>query len=384
MSDEAHQQYEFDMAVSFAGEDRAYVNDIAEAVKSGGVKVFYDEDYEVEAWGQDGVEYFTNVYQNRARYAVMFVSQHYAEKVWTNLERRAVLARAATQRGAYVLPVRLDDTELPGLLPTVIYLDARRYGIEKLVEAIKTKVGGSALEKPTSVVLDGKVPRSPETIEALVSERPDGWEYMLYAALLNAGMEKLEPKYRDYVMGYAPRTGRHIAREDLNDVVQAGIGAALAITNNFNAVFQPDVQERAFGPAGEPGDPDRIAHMAERFVSVYEDFLDWAAELRGTSAAGSGAEVFQALALWVGQPIEECRRFVREFVSEADTFTERLAAAENIELTLRITLELDEEISDAVLTKMRQALTEGDQNSWLDASGHDNVASATDGRYSGR
>jgi hypothetical protein len=73
------EQYEFDIAVSFAGEDRDYVSEVVAGVK-GDVKVFYDEDYAVESWGEDGVEYFSGVYLSRARYAVMFVSQHYAAR----------------------------------------------------------------------------------------------------------------------------------------------------------------------------------------------------------------------------------------------------------------------------------------------------------------
>jgi hypothetical protein len=39
-------------------------------------------------------------------------------------------------------------------------------------------------------------------------------------------------------------------------------------------VLASDVQDAAFGLPGEPGDPDRIIHLAERFVSVQEELLD--------------------------------------------------------------------------------------------------------------
>ena len=41
-------------------------------------------------------------------------------------------------------------------------------------------------------------------------------------------------------------------------------------------------RQRAFGRSYEEGDPDRIAHLAKRWNSVYEEFLDWAASMRGT------------------------------------------------------------------------------------------------------
>ena len=134
---------EFDIAVSFAGENREYVADVVEGVKAAGFTVFYDDDHQADMWGQDGVEYLSNVYQNRARYVVFFVSRHYAEKMWTRVERRASMSRAMTERREYVLPVRLDDTELEGLLPTTFYLDANRLGLDQIVELIKQKLEGN-------------------------------------------------------------------------------------------------------------------------------------------------------------------------------------------------------------------------------------------------
>lgn len=354
------QQYEFDVAVSFAGENRDYVSEVVEAIKDE-VKVFYDEDYEVEAWGEDGIEYFTNVYLNRARYVLMFVSRAYDKKMWTKVERRSALARAAAQRSAYILPIQLDDTQLDGLLPTVIYLDSRRLGIEGVVRAIKSKVSDSALTRPPSALLDGKVPRTQEAIEALMTERVGWWEYLLYAGLLKVNMDELEPKYRDFAMGYARRNGRHVGKDELVNFSQSAMASISAIVDNFNAVLGAEVQELAFGKPGEPGDVDRIVHMAEKFISVYEDFMDWAAELRGTSVSvGSGPEAIRLLARWAEQPVEECRRFVRDFVAELDTVEERVAAGEQIILEMPVTLELDDAISSEFHEKLRAAIEDDD------------------------
>jgi hypothetical protein len=99
--------YDYDVALSFAGEDRTYVEDVASALKSVGLKVFYDADFLAETWGEDLVELFEAVYRIRSRFVVMFVSRHYAEKEWTRHERRSALARAMQEKSAYVLPVRL-------------------------------------------------------------------------------------------------------------------------------------------------------------------------------------------------------------------------------------------------------------------------------------
>ena len=351
-------EYRFDFAVSFAGEDRGYVKEVVDGTK-GERTVFYDDDYQVEMWGEDLVEYFTNLYQHQARYVVMFISRHYAEKMWTNLERRSALARAVNQRGPYILPVRLDDTQLPGLLPTVSYLDARRIGLSGLIEAIKFKVAGSA---PVSVQQssDTKVPRSKEAIQALMTGREGLWEYRLYAGLLRVNLDELEPKYRDHVMGYARSNGTMVTKESLPDRVRTESSSLLNTIDNFNKVLGSEVQEAAFGRPGEPGEVDQIVHLAQRFVSVYEDLMDWSTNVRGLVAMGGHTRAaLQLLAKATDQPLKVMRSFVNEFVAEMDTIEERLAAGETgIKIEMILKLELDESVSSELMHEVESALRE--------------------------
>src|SRR5690348_10215742 len=115
----------YDVALSFAGEDREYVDQVATYLRRAGVEVFYDKYEQVDLWGKDLYEHLSDVYQNRARYTVMFVSRPYAEKLWPRHERRGAQARAFRECREYILPARFDDTEVPGLPKTVGYLDLR-------------------------------------------------------------------------------------------------------------------------------------------------------------------------------------------------------------------------------------------------------------------
>lgn len=132
----------FDVCLSFAGEQRDYVERIAVALKDAGLKVFYDQDEDVAAslWGRDLGEALDYVYRQGSRFCVMFISADYAAKAWTNHERRSALARAI-EHDEYVLPARFDDTELPGLRPTVGYLDLREIAPATLVEFVLRKFG---------------------------------------------------------------------------------------------------------------------------------------------------------------------------------------------------------------------------------------------------
>ncbi len=56
----------------------------------------------------------------------MVLSRHYAKKLWSNHERESAQARAFQQNEEYILPIKLDDTEIPGIRPTTGYLDGRK------------------------------------------------------------------------------------------------------------------------------------------------------------------------------------------------------------------------------------------------------------------
>jgi len=115
-------QADYDIAISFAGEDRPQAEELASALQRLAVRVFYDAYEKAELWGKDLNAHLAELYQNRARFCIMLISKHYASKLWTAQERKAMQAAALRHDSEYILPVRLDDTEIPGLLPTTAYL----------------------------------------------------------------------------------------------------------------------------------------------------------------------------------------------------------------------------------------------------------------------
>ncbi|RLI53596.1 MAG: hypothetical protein DRP09_15335 [Candidatus Thorarchaeota archaeon] len=115
----------YDVALSFAGEQREYVGEVFLILHKKGIKVFYDELFKTTTWGKDLAEYFMDVYYRQSRYCIMFISKEYVSKAWPTFERRHVIARFIEGHGDYILPVRFDDSEVPGLPSTIGYIDAR-------------------------------------------------------------------------------------------------------------------------------------------------------------------------------------------------------------------------------------------------------------------
>lgn len=143
MNSDAATEPEYDVALSFAGEQRQYVESVAAALRDLGVRPFYDDYEKVALWGKDLYEHLDWVYQRAARYCVMFVSEDYARKVWTTHERRSAQARALQSSTEYVLPARFDSTEVPGLRSTVGYVDLQSMSPVDLASLIVQKLGPS-------------------------------------------------------------------------------------------------------------------------------------------------------------------------------------------------------------------------------------------------
>jgi hypothetical protein len=137
---EAKKPEHYDIALSFAGENRPYVEEVADGLKAAGVSVFYDNFEGANLWGKNLIEHLAVVYAN-SRFVVMFISKEYVEKAWTAHERRHAQARALFAQKEYILPARFDDTEVPGMTNTVAFQDLRNTTPGQLVELILAKLG---------------------------------------------------------------------------------------------------------------------------------------------------------------------------------------------------------------------------------------------------
>jgi hypothetical protein len=130
----------YDVALSFAEEDRSFVNDVAEYLRQHDIRFFYDDDKRIETWGINLYTYLDEVYREEATYCVLFISRYYKEKRWTNHERVRAQARAFYENQEYVLPFKFDNTEIEELQDSIAYLTVERYNAAQLAQAIVDKV----------------------------------------------------------------------------------------------------------------------------------------------------------------------------------------------------------------------------------------------------
>ena len=130
----------FDVAISVAGPDKQYARELAEQLEEAGYSAFYYEFYPEYLWGKDLALTFDEIFRKRSRFCVIFVSKDYCDRVWTVHELKSALARTVEEKGnEYILPIRIDDVELDGLLPTIAYLNIDT-GIPKIGELLIKKL----------------------------------------------------------------------------------------------------------------------------------------------------------------------------------------------------------------------------------------------------
>jgi hypothetical protein len=350
---ESEQPYDFDVALSYAGENRSYVHEVANHLRAHGLRVFYDEFYTAELWGQDLYVYLDNVYRERARFTVVFISQSYVAKPWPSHERQSAQARALNELGPYLLPVRFDDSILPGLRPTVAYLDASSIAPDQLAQLVINKLADAPGTSSPAPVITG-VPRTADEQRQLLMQRPPAWEFMLYASVLLLRRAALEEKWRDNEIRYARRTGKYMDQETAIDYLTSAAHDAMMIADGLNRVLDSDAQNSAFGAPGEPADPARIEHLAMRLISVYEEFLDWAANLRGVGVPSQLQNALELAARLAELPARQIREFVDYYVAQVEQIPEQLLRGEPVRLEMTLKIDIDDDALSAFTNELER------------------------------
>lgn len=242
-----------------------------------------------------------------------------------------------TDRIFLLIPARFCDTGTPGI--------GKRPLGNAVAEALVEGEVVATAELPSRGVDEPKidrVPRTPEEEAQLIAARPDAWEFLLFASVLRRQMDALEPKYRDHELRFAlPGQGPVLEGLEATQLLKNAFAESRALIGNVDRVFDQSAQERAFGALGEPGDPDRIEHMASRVIAIYDGLLDWAARLRGTPVEDEFSRAVEVASRMVDLAIQQFREFVASVKSQMDALPSLLAAETEEPVSFTLTLRLD-------------------------------------------
>ncbi|MEE8526427.1 MAG: TIR domain-containing protein, partial [Thermoanaerobaculia bacterium] len=114
----------FQIALSFPGEHREFVERIADclAEKTGREGVLYDGYYEAEFARPDLDTYLQSLYHDQSELIAVFLCAEYERKEWCGLEWRAIRDLLKKRQTTHLMPLRFDETEIPGLFSIDNYM----------------------------------------------------------------------------------------------------------------------------------------------------------------------------------------------------------------------------------------------------------------------
>lgn len=137
----------YDIAVSFAGAQRALVEPVVRTCQALGLKVFYDEDNTVEFWGRNFITGMRAIYGGkRARYFVPFLSKEYLASAYPMDEFTTAMRRAIEiSADSYLLPIIVGSVQVPPELlnPVIGYLRLEDHTPDELAQIIADRVGAA-------------------------------------------------------------------------------------------------------------------------------------------------------------------------------------------------------------------------------------------------
>lgn len=166
--------YQYQVALSFAGEDRFVARKFAKLLKDNDIRVFYDEYEQADLWGKDLYRHLTKVYKEYSEYCVIFVSENYSHKLWTQHELQQAQARAFLENREFILPIRLDNTEIPGIPETVSYLDINTVPLDQIAQLLMTKLESHSFMRSTVIPNNINVDRETSRISQQERFIPQG------------------------------------------------------------------------------------------------------------------------------------------------------------------------------------------------------------------
>lgn len=139
----------YDVALTYAGEDRGYVERVAVECERLGVRVFYDRSLTHHLWGNDLNVDCLNAYRHESSFVVAFISEYYLAKRWTKKEFEAARGAPEARIYDYLLPARFGISESPGMPSDIADVDLRQISAEMLAEIIFQKVSAHRQSEAT-------------------------------------------------------------------------------------------------------------------------------------------------------------------------------------------------------------------------------------------
>lgn len=149
----------------------------------------------------------------------------------------------------------------------------------------------------------------------LAVEKPDGWEYLLFAAVLKDNLDKLDELRYDLKYGITFKNViLYNEPTEIIDFVQMKCRELENRVGMLNEIINNAFSE-AIGEPGVSGNAEYIIYVAEKLIEVYKNVHEWSLEFRSIMVP----DEFQNLLLCVSQFSQTMIEDIENFISDYDT-----------------------------------------------------------------
>ena len=155
----------------------------------------------------------------------------------------------------------------------------------------------------------------------LVVEKPDLWEYLLFAEVLKENLNKLDDLRYD--MKYGISFERTVCFEnpiEILDYVRAK-NKELIRKNEILCVVLNEALKEALGEPGVPGDAEYIIYVAEKLIEVYRSDHFWTLDFKCVSVP----EMFEKLIEYASELSKSIIEDIENFIDDYDKRINELA-----------------------------------------------------------
>lgn len=113
-------EFIYDVAISFAGENRELAGFIVDSLRKSDYEVFFDEFYEANYLGTSWESHFEKIFNKESRYVICILDKYHKEKIWTTFERDCFSERI---KDGAVIPIFLDNTKFKSITSDIACLE---------------------------------------------------------------------------------------------------------------------------------------------------------------------------------------------------------------------------------------------------------------------
>jgi len=143
------QDFKFDFAMSYAGEDYKVVDEVSRRLRELGFNIFYARDVQNLLVGHNGEVLFEQLFKE-AKEVIVFISKNYKKKAWPRFEWDVIQERDYINR---FIPIRLDNTKILDMPSNIFYIffDGQNYNeiIDTCVEKLLCYEKEIGITRPT-------------------------------------------------------------------------------------------------------------------------------------------------------------------------------------------------------------------------------------------